>query len=821
MSVRKTAPPGRANRPAAFCRLALAGLGIVLAGGCQPDGSPTQNRLTGALALTLSGLPAGGSGAVTVSGPDGFRRTVTRSETLRDLPIGNYAIAASEVTAEGDRYAPASPSQSVTLVAQAVTPFTVSYAAITGRIQLSVNGVPAGVTPTIQVAGPGGYVHTAAGSELIPGLLPGTYALSPGAVVTGGTSYLATPDTQAVVVAAGATSQASVTYVASAGSLSVTIAGLPSDVPGSVVVSGPNGYRDSLTATRTLTGLAAGLYQITAMRVTAAGLEYSPATPVQSAAVTAGKGASVLVSYSAGTGAPSLDLRIDAVYLTQATQRYDGSVPLVAGRDAYLRVFVLANQGNAAQPPVRVRLYQGSTLVQVYMIPAAAPGVPTTPDQGVLANSWNVPVPGAFVQPGLRILAEVDPDGAVPEADKGNNQFPASGTPAPVDVRALPVFKVSLVPVLQQANGLAGTVTGANLPSFLTDLRQLLPVGPSEAEIHPVYTSMAPVLQSDNGNSAWSIVLNELLALRTVEGSSRYYYGVVKTAYTSGVAGMAFVGGSAQTAVGWDAFPSASNVMAHEIGHTMGRQHAPCGPVAGPDPGFPYAGGAIGVWGLQLEGLALKPPGTSDLMGYCQPAWISDYNWTGMIEYRQSGPGTSTAAGSGDGLLVWGRITADSLVLEPAFRVPASSATGPVPGPNRLELLASDGRVIGAVGFEATEVSDLPAGRERHFAFVVPAGADQEGVAGLRVRAGNQVVTRLGQIGGDPEVALGRVDRDRVAVRWNAARYPMVMVRDPATGQVLSFARGGEARVWARTDEVSLQFSTGTRTISRRERVVR
>lgn len=796
-------------------------MAIALAGGCQPDGSPTQNRLTGALALTLSGLPPGGSGAVTVSGPAGFRRTVTRSETLRDLPIGNYAIAASEITAEGDRYAPASPSQSVTLVAQALTPFTVSYAAVTGRLQLTVNGVPAGVAAAIQVAGPGGYAHTATASELITGLLPGTYTLSPSAIVTGGTSYLAAPGTQPVTVVAGTTSQASVTYVASAGWLSVTIAGLPAGVAGSVVVTGPNGYRESLTETRTLSGLAAGSYQIFAAVVNANGLNYSAATPVQSVTVTAGNVASVLVSYAAGTGAATLDLRIDAVYLTQATQRYDGSVPLVAGRDAYLRAFVLANQGNAVQPPVRVRLYQGSALVQTYLIAAAASGVPITPDQGVLSNSWNVLVPGALVQPGLRILADVDPNGAVPEADKGNNQFPLSGTPIPVNVRALPVFSVSMVPVLQQANGLAGNVTGANLPSFLADLKQLLPVGASEADIHPVYTTTAPVLQSDNGNNAWSVILNELLALRTADASSRYYYGVVRTSYSSGVAGMGFVGGPAQTAVGWDFLPSASNVMAHEIGHNMGRQHAPCGAASGLDSGFPYAGGAIGAWGLQLNGLIPKPPTTSDLMGYCQPAWISDYTWTGMIEYRQSGPGTSAAGGLGDGLLVWGRITPDRIVLEPAFRVPASSATAPIPGDDRLDLLGSDGRVLGTVRFEAPAVADLPVGRERQFAFVVPAGAGLEAIAGLRVRAGSQTVTRFGLTGGDPEVALTRVDRERIAVRWNAARYPMVMVREAATGRVLSFARSGDATVWARTDEVSLQFSSGTRTISRRERVVR
>ena len=47
------------------------------------------------------------------------------------------------------------------------------------------------------------------------------------------------------------------------------------------------------------------------------------------------------------------------LYLTQSVQPGD-TVPLVANRDAYLRVFVRADQANTVAPAVRVRLYQGS-----------------------------------------------------------------------------------------------------------------------------------------------------------------------------------------------------------------------------------------------------------------------------------------------------------------------------------------------------------------------------------------------------------------------------------------------------------------------------
>src|SRR5207302_1139365 len=45
---------------------------------------------------------------------------------------------------------------------------------------------------------------------------------------------------------------------------------------------------------------------------------------------------------------------------------------------------------------------------------------------------------------------------------------------------------------------------------------------------------------------------------------------------------------SAAVQVGWFSNPiQARNLVAHEIGHTFGRRHAPCGAAASPDPLFP------------------------------------------------------------------------------------------------------------------------------------------------------------------------------------------------------------------------------------------
>jgi len=43
----------------------------------------------------------------------------------------------------------------------------------------------------------------------------------------------------------------------------------------------------------------------------------------------------------------------------------------------------------------------------------------------------------------------------------------------------------------------------------------------------------------------------------------------------------------------------------------------------------------------------------------------------------------------------------------------------------------------------------------------------------------------------------------------------MVMVKDARTGLVLSIARGGSARLWARTGDFQLIFTDGVKSVTR------
>jgi hypothetical protein len=564
--------------------------------------------------------------------------------------------------------------------------------------------------------------------------------------------------------------------------------------------------------------------------VTSGADTYAPNPASQQVQVTTGQSTNAAVSYARSVPG-TVNLVIDGLTITQSVQSYDDTVPLVANRDAYLRVFVRADQANTVAPAVRVRLYQGSnpTPVATYTLSAPVAAVPVTVDQGTLSSSWNQLIPANLVTTGLRITADVDPGNGVPESNEGDNSYPISGLQKQLDVRAVAAFNIQLVPVSIQT--LTGGVNAGNQDQFVVTLKKTMPLGAVNVTLRTTpYSSTAPALQSDNANGAWGAVLSEIFALQVAEGTGKYFYGVVKTTYGSGTAGIGYVG--SKGAVGWDKLPSADGVLAHEVGHNFSLNHAPCGNPGGADPLFPYAGGVIGVWGLDLSSLALKPPSTPDLMGYCGGTnWISDYSYQKALNFRQNTLG-AVRAGPEPGLLVWGRVVNGAVTLEPAFEISAPASVPVRRGPYQLEGLDDRGTILFSHAFDGDLVADLD-GEQRQFAFVIPLNASRtDRLARLRVRGGIRTVewasaAALGAQGRGQVAMLqqqpatngtaSRVASGTVRLGWNVADYPMALVRDAATGEILSFARNGDATVGVPGRALDVTFSDGVR--SRQERV--
>ncbi len=573
-----------------------------------------------------------------------------------------------------------------------------------------------------------------------------------------------------------------------------------------------------------------GQYTVTADVVTDGAVTYVPNTSTQTVTVTAGTTMTVAIIYVGSSG--PLNLTVDGLTITQVVQTYAGAVPLISGRDGYLRVFGRANQPNDAAPQMRVKLYVGNTLVNTMMLSKGA-GVPLVADQSALASSWNGIVLGQFIQPGMRVVADIDPGGTVDEASETDNSYPASEIPMSVEVRDVAPLRITFVPITQRFDkSLTGNVTEANKEGFLGDVRRMLPVLDIDAQVHAPYTTSDSVeLTSNDGNNEWVRVLSEMNALRIAESSVRHYFGVVKVSYNSGVAGYGYVPGRA--AVGWDYLPSGRNVAAHELTHNFGRFHAPCGGVAGADPSFPQRDGTIGQYGFDLTTNTLRLPSSFDLMGYCSNPWISDYNYVGAMDWRASNatPDVASAAVSStrdasprQSLLVWGRVQRGQLVLEPAFSIVARPSVPRETGPYRVEGIARNGSTLFSYSFAGERPADAEDATARQFAFAIPMDeSTQAQLVSIRLSGGGAPAATL-QASLTPDgvtAAVNSLDAtsmsaSSIRVRWSAQAGRMALIRDRRTGEVLSFARGGAAQIRASSGDLEITVSDGVRSATRR-----
>lgn len=776
----------------------------------------------GSLSISVAGLPAG---SISIQGPNSYSTTISTTSTLNGLTPGSYTIVAVPIMQGVHRYSGSPATQSVTVAASGTANATVTYAISTGLISLSVNGLLSGMSGNVRVTGPGGYSQTVTATKSLTTLTPGQYVLEGRAVSFLGGAFSPQPATQTLTVPASVNAvPASVTYTNSLGAVAISVVGLPSGAQGKVALVGALGVVDSVSATDTVPSLAPGFYAVTAASVTINGTTYNPSQVSQPVTVTAGAFASASVTYVPGAGSGPLNLTIDNVYVTQAVQNYVGDVPLVAGRDGLVRVFVKANTANTAQPQVRVRLYSGSTLISTLTLNAPATSVPTSPDDATLASAWYGAISGSLIQPNLRILADVDPTNAITEASETDNTWPGSGTAATMFVKTVSTFAVRLVPI-KQSNDYTGNVTASNAATFLNDVRRMYPVNVIDADVRATYTTSAGILQSGDQNGAWTTLLSELNALRSVDGSTRYYYGVVKTTYSSGIAGLGYVG--APAAIGWDFLPSATDVMAHELGHNFGRYHSPCGGAASTDPAYPYANGRIGVSGYDITTSQFKLSTMADVMGYCSPDWVSDYTYKNIMTFRETHPVVASATSvraPEPGLLLWGHISRSGIVLEPAFDVVAPVLLPSRSGANRIEGLADDGSVLFSFAFDGDAV-DHAHPQDRHFAFVVPQSALQGRALGtLRLMANGRTAelrstpASAGSLGaqGAQSPLVRRSAPNAARLTWSDPAVRGVLVRDARTGDVLAIARGGAAKLETISSNVELVISDGVRSRTRR-----
>ena len=462
------------------------------------------------------------------------------------------------------------------------------------------------------------------------------------------------------------------------------------------------------------------------------------------------------------------------VYLTQAVQSWDYPVPLLAGEPALLRVFATVPSGTVARmPEVKATFYVNGGQRHSVRIDGSGQPIPTELVEGDLELSANAEIPAEVIVPGLEVVIDVDPDGTLDPALGVTKRIPDSGR-IEVDVRTVPDFDLTLIPLLWEGDADSSVVTSVGGMEadptghkLLREVRTLLPITDLAVTAHqPVYTSHSDPWQ----------MLAQVEAMRLMEGGSGHWMGVftmrpgTRRAWPGGYARL---GGTASVSI------PESYYMAHELGHNLGLLHAPCGGAGGPDPWFPSPTGRIGAWGYDFGRLALVRPSVPDVMSYCNNAgvWISDYHFNKSLGHRLSAAATETVAAANpvQALLVWGGRDEDGVpYLDPAFVVDASPYMPRAAGEYSIEGTTADGEPLFSFSFDMP-VNGHAVGEETGFAFTLPL---------LPEWAGN--LTAITLSGPNGSVTLdGTTDR------------PMAILRDPRTRQVRGFLRGISAATQA------------------------
>ncbi len=482
-----------------------------------------------------------------------------------------------------------------------------------------------------------------------------------------------------------------------------------------------------------------------------------------------------------------------AAYLTQTVQSWDDPVPLLAGEPALLRVFVTASeQAGATLPDVRATFFVDGVERHTVDISARAQPIPSHVMEGDLATSANAEIPDWVIAPGLEMVIDIDPQGTIDAAHGVTKRIPEEGR-IEVDVRPVPSFDLNLIPFLldsdpdysavEDVSAMAADPDGHEL---LRDARTLLPI----AEIAVVAKEPVMSYTSDSRST-----LRQVEAMRVMEGGEGYWMGIrdgrLKPGGGRGAPGVAFTDGRASVSL------RNASMIAHELGHNLSLQHAPCGNPRDVDPWFPHSRGSTGAWGYDFQKKALVSREAADIMSYCTHSvyWISDFFFNKALNYRlaNAAPAEEVATSTlpGHALLLWGGRDNDGVpYLDPAFVVDAVPSLPVAGGEYTIEGAAADGTPVFSYMFDMPVIGDAE-GDETSFVFALPLKSEW---------AGNLASITLSGPGG---IAVLDENTDR----------PMAILRDLQSGHVRGFLSDLTAEETAQAAEGTFAAKPGMEVI--------
>lgn len=510
--------------------------------------------------------------------------------------------------------------------------------------------------------------------------------------------------------------------------------------------------------------------------------------------------------------------------IMQSTSSPDRSIPLIAGKAGALKVYVSSDRENYFEiPNIAAQLFVNQSLLQEFELPGSRNFISFGEEDTGRSADLSMLIDGNSITEGLGMRFQFDPEHTLPLPPGFDTFFPSATELQMENVVEVSPLNVRFVPVHSPSG--EGNVHTGNVNEFLDFTYRVFPLKEINAEMRTPYTTSLRMETEEE----WIALIHEIRALRIADGiadgSSLYYHGI--SVRVGGPTGVGYLG--YPVAISWDQFPAASQTVAHEFGHNFGLRHAPCGEPGGVDPNFPYWGGSIGVPGFDIVENESKPSDTYyDLMSYCGPGWISDYHYQKVLDFRKEealNANHQQLLANQEVLLIWGQITQDGIKLEPSFHLQTVPKLPDNEGDYYIEIRNDAGNTLYRSSFTPHKVGDDP-GKSKHFAFAIPTHL----MAGHHIKTirvvGQGIETeskptlspeqksRLLEPGSLVNRVSTKAGQQGIEITWDDAELPMIMIRDGQTGDVLSFARGGEVFIASGAETLIIHSSYGVGSVS-------
>jgi len=381
---------------------------------------------------------------------------------------------------------------------------------------------------------------------------------------------------------------------------------------------------------------------------------------------------------------------------------------VVVGRDALFRVFVTTANGFTARTlSARLTLTNGGTGDQYFakqMVSGSS--VEATPGSTFLIYA-----------PAAKINADTQYSVQLVECGTGSGtlmspSFPATGNAA-LQARTTGGVKIKVIPIL--ANSSLPATTDASLDLYRQQFLAMYPITSIDLSFGDQITTDYPI--------DWNNVLDQMRTKRAMDAPAAdvYYFGLLKPAATFAAfcgnactTGIGYVAGATQPSqraavgIGFGDQPSAET-MTHEVGHNHGRNHAPCvpagGQISGVDSAYPYMNGIIGSWGYDpRKKTLLDPSKNTDIMGYCNNKWISDYTYEGLVNRVAAVNSAQDEFFDASALATWRVLLLDP--RGPRWGLPITKPSLPQGSPIVVRILDDSGSAITEVAAYRTDISD-------------------------------------------------------------------------------------------------------------------